>query len=63
MKNGHSKEIFNIGYTRHKTKTNKAIRKHRKHRKDKQQKPGVNRGAREWQAVSASYETTAILLI
>jgi hypothetical protein len=51
-----SRETGNIGYTRHRRKTNKR----KKHTAQKTKK--MNPGAREWQAVPASYKTPIMFL-
>ena len=59
IKNGESREAGNIGYMRHRSKSNKTINTTQKIKIDEQQgphqKPRMNPSAQEGQAVSASY--------
>ena len=65
--NRQSRDAGNIGYTRHRAKTNTTQKQNTENKKDGQhgphQIPEVNLGAREGYAVAASYKTLAMLLI
>ena len=67
IKNGQSRETGNIGYSRHKMKTNKTKNTTQKTKTmsntDPTKNPGVNPDAREAQAVYTSHKTPAMLLI
>ena len=67
IKNGQSRETGNIGYTRHRSKSNKTKNTTQKTKKmsntDTHQKLGLNPDALEGQAVPVSYKIPAMLLM